>query len=67
MEFVVNNEKEIAVTPKGTKVQIMGCSYTTLEDARVDGMQSSLDQVLKCQEDLANGQGIVGRSFVQPG
>lgn len=50
MEFVMN--ENIAVIPKGTKVQIMGCSYTLLEDVKVDGIQIYLDQALKAQEDF---------------
>ncbi|WP_333669410.1 hypothetical protein [Acinetobacter guillouiae] len=50
--------ENIAVIPKGTKVQIMGCSYTLLEDVKVDGMQIYLDQVLKAQIDFENGVGV---------
>lgn len=66
MEFVMS--ENIAVIPKGTKVQIMGCSYTLLEDVKVDGMQVYLDQVLKAQIDFKNGVGIVGisPSYQQP-
>ncbi|MFW2042694.1 hypothetical protein ACG94V_15375 [Acinetobacter sp. ULE_I001] len=52
--------ENIAVIPKGTKVQIMGCSYTLLEDVKVDGMQIYLDQALKAQVDFENGVGIIG-------
>lgn len=52
MEFVMG--ENIAVIPKGTKIQIMGCSYTLLEDVKVDGMQIYLDKVLKAQEDFDN-------------
>ncbi|WP_335956416.1 hypothetical protein [Acinetobacter bereziniae] len=52
--------ENIAVIPKGTSVQIMGCSYTLLEDVKVDGMQIYLDQVLKAQIDYKNGVGVVG-------
>lgn len=58
MEFVMS--ENVAVIPKGTSVQIMGCSYTLLEDVKVDGMQIYLDQVLKAQIDFKNGIGIVG-------
>lgn len=51
-------EIEVAVIPKGSKVQIMGCSYTLLEDVKVDGVQIYLDQVLKAQIDFDNGIGI---------
>ena len=52
-------EIEIAVIPKGSKVQIMGCSYTLIEDVKVGGNQSRLDYVLKAQEDYDNGVGRV--------
>lgn len=52
--------ENIAVIPKGTKVQIMGCSYALLEDVKVDGMQGNLDEVLKAQENFNNSIGIVG-------
>jgi len=60
LEFDMNTKKEIevAVIPKGSKVQIMGCSYTLLEDVKVDGVQIYLDQVLKAQIDFDNGIGI---------
>lgn len=51
--------ENIAVIPKGTKVQIMGCSYTLLEAVKVDGKQIYLDQVLKAQQDFENGIDIV--------
>lgn len=49
--------ENIAVIPKGTNVQIMGCSYTLLEDVKVDGIQIYLDQALKAQVDFENGIG----------
>ena len=51
--------ENIAVIPKGTKVQIMGCSYTLLEDAKVDGNQTNLDYILKEQENFDKGIGVV--------
>ncbi|WP_335987110.1 hypothetical protein [Acinetobacter bereziniae] len=51
--------ENIAVIPKGTNVQIMGCSYTLLEDVKVDGMQIYLDQVLKAQIDFQKGIDII--------
>ena len=45
-------EIEVAIIPKGSKIQIMGCSYTLLEDVKVDGIQSRLDYVLKAQDDF---------------
>lgn len=56
--------ENIAVIPKGTNVQIMGCSYTLLEDVKVDGMQIYLDQVLKAQIDFKNGVGVVGDATI---
>ncbi len=56
-EFVMS--ENIAVIPKGTKVQIMGCSYTLLEDAKVDGNQTNLDYILKEQENFDKGIGVV--------
>lgn len=52
--------ENIAVIPKGAKVQIMGCSYTLAEDTKVEGGQSNLDYILKAQEDFDNGIGVVG-------
>ncbi|OTG58633.1 hypothetical protein B9T36_09765 [Acinetobacter sp. ANC 4204] len=54
--------ENIAVIPKGTKVQIMGCTYTLLEDVKVDGIQIYLDKVLKAQEDFENGIDVVGNN-----
>lgn len=65
LEFVMTKnieELEIAVIPKGSKVQIMGCSYTLIEDVKVDGNQSRLDYVLKAQEDYDNGIGVAVHS-----
>ncbi|MFW1794984.1 hypothetical protein ACG9Y4_04690 [Acinetobacter guillouiae] len=47
-----------AVIPKGTNVQIMGCSYTLLDDVKVDGMQIHLDQTLEAQKNFGEGVGI---------
>lgn len=44
--------KNIAVIPKGTKVQIMGCTYTLLEDVKVDGTQEYTNKILKQQVDF---------------
>ena len=54
------SEKEIAIIPKGNKVQIMGCSYTLVEDVKVDGNQTNLDYILKEQENFDKGIGVVG-------
>ena len=43
--------ENIAVIPKGTKVQIMGCSYALLEDVKVIGNQVNLNKII---EDLCN-------------
>ena len=53
-------EIEIAVIPKGSKVQIMGCRITLVEDTKVEGDQASLDYILKDQEEYDNGIGIIG-------
>lgn len=53
-------EIEVAVIPKGSYVQIMGCRITLLEDTKVDSDQKSLDYILKAQEDFDNGIGVVG-------
>ena len=61
MEFIMseNTEKlEYAIIPKGSRVSVMGCTYTLLEDAKVDGMQTDLDQVLKAQKDFDKGVGV---------
>ena len=62
LEFVMSEKEEIevAVIPKGTHVQIMGCRITLLEDTKVDSDQKSLDYILKVQEDFDNGIGVVG-------
>ncbi|MFA3467978.1 hypothetical protein ABTE70_09340 [Acinetobacter baumannii] len=52
--------KNIAVIPKGTKIQIMGCSYILQEDALVDGDQAILEATLKAQENFNRGIGVVG-------
>lgn len=56
VEFVMS--ENIAVIPKGTKVQIMGCSYTLIEDVKVDGNQANLDYILKEQENFYKGIGV---------
>ena len=63
--FIMNakTEIEVAVIPKGSKIQIMGCSYTLLEDVRVNGKQGSLDAIIEAQKEYeeqpkANGCGI---------
>ena len=61
LEFVMSEKGiEVAVIPKGTRVQIMGCRITLLEDTKVEGDQSSLDYILKAQDDFDNGIGVVG-------
>ncbi len=60
LEFIMCNEKEVAVIPKGTQVRIMGCAITLAEDAKVEANQSDLDYIIKAQEDFKNGVGIVG-------
>ena len=56
----MSNKKDVAVIPKGTKVQIMGCSYTLLEDTSVEGNQSNLNYILKEQDNFDKGIGILG-------
>jgi glycerol-3-phosphate dehydrogenase len=65
VEFDMNTKKEIevAVIPKGSKVQIMGCSITLLEDAKVKANQSDLDYILKEQENFYKGMGIMGSAI----
>ncbi|RZG74700.1 hypothetical protein EXE10_20475 [Acinetobacter sp. WCHAc060033] len=41
--------ENIAVIPKGTKIQIMGCSFTLLEDVKVIGNQMNLDKIIEDQ------------------
>ncbi|ENX00971.1 hypothetical protein F899_01604 [Acinetobacter sp. CIP 101934] len=53
------DQKELAIIPKGTKIQIMGCSYTLLEDASVEGNQDNLNYILKEQENFNKGIGVV--------
>lgn len=53
-------EIEIAVIPKGSKVQIMGCQIILAEDTKVEGDQASLDFILKEQENFDEGIGVVG-------
>ena len=62
LEFIMSEKEEIeiAVIPKGSKVQIMGCRVTLVEDTKVEGDQASLDYILKDQEDYDNGIGVVG-------
>lgn len=56
----MNNQKEVAIIPKGTKIQIMGCSCTLLEDASIEGDQANLDYILKEQDNFDKGIGVVG-------
>lgn len=51
--------ENIAVIPKGTKIQIMGCSYFLLEDVKVDAIQVRLEQVLEAQNDFENEVHVV--------
>lgn len=57
----MSDHKEIAIIPKGTKIQIMGCSYTLLEEVKVDGKQMYLDQTLRAQENFENAIGVTGK------
>ena len=45
-------EIEVAVIPKGTHVQIMGCRITLLEDTKVEANQANLDYILEEQENF---------------
>lgn len=62
--FVMSEKEEIeiAVIPKGSKVQIMGCQIILAEDTKVEGDQASLDYILKDQEDFDNVIGFVVHS-----
>ena len=51
---------EIAILPKGTQVQIMGCRIALIEDTKVEGSQSNIDYILKEQENFSNGVGVIG-------
>lgn len=64
MEFIMS--KDTAVIPKGSKIQIMGCNYTLLEDAKVNGSQENLNYILKEQENFENGVGVVGKNSSCP-
>ncbi|MEB3790113.1 hypothetical protein [Acinetobacter sp. IK40] len=50
--------ENIAILPKGTKVQIMGSTYTLLDNVKVDDNQTNLNNVLKAQEEFQNGVNI---------
>ncbi|OTU28501.1 MULTISPECIES: hypothetical protein [Acinetobacter] len=56
--------KEIALIPKGAKVQIMGCTYTLIEEANVEGYQSQLNDILKAQKDFDEEIRICGSRFM---
>jgi len=55
----MSDQKEIAIIPKGTKIQIMGCSCTLLVDASIEGNQDNLNYILREQENFDKGIGIV--------
>lgn len=55
----MNNQKEITIIPKGTKIQIMGCSCTLLEDVKIDGNQDNVNYILKEQENFDKGIGVI--------
>lgn len=55
MGFIMS--ENIAIIPKGTKIQIMGCTYILLEDAKVTGTQRHLDNTLKAQVDFDQNVG----------
>lgn len=59
----MSDQREIAIIPKGAKIQIMGCSYTLLENANVEGSQDNLNYILKEQENFDKGIGIVSSKF----
>lgn len=52
------DKKDVCIILKGTKIQIMGCSYILQEDALVDGDQAIIDATLKAQENFHNGVGV---------
>lgn len=56
----MTEKEEIAIIPKGAKIQIMGCSFTLLEDASVEGNQANLNHILEEQKNFNKGIGIVG-------
>jgi len=58
MGFIMS--ENIEVISKGTNIQNMSCSYTLLEDVKVDGMKIYFNQVLKAQVDFENGIGAIG-------
>jgi hypothetical protein len=64
MEFVMSDQKEIAIILKSSKVQIMGCSYALPEGVKVDGNQAILDAKLKAQHDYYNGVNVCSGNAV---
>ena len=55
----MNNQKEIAIIPKGAHVSVMGCRITLAEDTKVEGNQANIDYILKDQENFDKGIGVV--------
>lgn len=62
LEFVMSDQREIAIIPKGSYVSIMGCRITLAEDAKVEGSQADLNYILREQENFDKGIGVVGNT-----
>jgi hypothetical protein len=65
LEFVMSNQREIAIIPKGSYVSIMGCRITLAEDAKVEGSQADLNYILREQENFDRGIGVVGENPIK--
>ena len=65
MEFIMSDQKEIAIIPKGSYVSIMGCRITLAEDTKVEGSQADLNYILREQENFDKGIGVVGENSIK--
>lgn len=57
--------KEPEVLPKDTKVQIIGYTYTLLEDAKIDSNQRHLNNILMVQKDFQNGINVISSNSLK--
>lgn len=50
----LNQEQELAIIPKGTRIKIHGCPFEIAQDTKVIATQEEVDSMLKIQREWDN-------------
>lgn len=57
----LNQEQELAIIPKGTRIKIHGCPFEIAQDTKVIATQEEVDSILKIQREW-DGRPKTGKS-----